>query len=161
MKRLFILSAALLLLGTLSAPPAAAAAPLVANGGGRGTVDGTSPFSQFGFAVTRSADGRVQGQFNCLMAGASKVPGFDLMAVRGQVTTVDVDGNTATFEGAGMLQTGNLGKQPATFEVVVTDGGPGEGTLQLTILTPDLSPTFPFPFVLPSESVLDGAITIH
>jgi hypothetical protein len=154
MKRPFILSAVVLLLATLFVPPAAAAAPVVANGGGRGTVDGTTPFSQFGFDVTRSADGRVQGQFNCLMAGASEFPGFDLMAVRGQVTTVAVSGSTATFEGAGMFQTGNLGKQPATFRVVVTGGGPDVGTLQLTLLTP-------FLFVLPTESVLDGEITIH
>jgi hypothetical protein len=154
MKRLFIPSAVLLLLFTLFVSPAAAGSPGVANGGGRGTVDGTTPFSQFGFAVTRSADGWVRGQFNCLMAGASEFPGFDLMAVRGQVTTVAVSGNTATFEGAGMFQTGNLGKQPATFLVVVTGGGPDVGTLQLTLLTP-------FLFVLPTESVLDGEITIH
>jgi len=154
MKRLFILSAALLLSATLSVSQAAAGSPTVANGGGRGTVDGTNPFSQFGFAVTRSADGWVQGQFNCLMAGASEFPGFDLMAVRGQVTTVAVSGNTATFEGAGMFQTGNQGKEPATFRVVVTEGGPGAGTLQLTLLTP-------FLFVLPTETVLNGAITIH
>lgn len=153
MKRLFILSAALLLSATLSVSPAAAGGPTVANGGGRGTIDGTNPFSQFGFAVTRSSDGSVHGQFNCLMAGASKVPGFDLMAVRGQVTSVVVSGNTATFEGAGMLQTGNQGKSPATFLVVVTEGGPGVGTFELTILTPFLD--------LPLETVLNGEITIH
>lgn len=154
MKRLFILSAALLLSAFLSVPPAAAGGPTVANGGGRGTVDGTNAFSQFGFAVTRSADGWVHGQFNCLMAGASEFPGFDLMAVRGQVTTVAVSGSTATFEGAGMFQTGNQGKEPATFRVVVTEGGPGVGTLHLTLLTP-------FLFDLPTEIVLNGAITIH
>jgi len=154
MKRLFILSATLLLLATLFVSPAAAGGPRVANGGGRGTVDGTSPFSQFGFAVTRSADGWVQGQFNCLMAGASEFPGFDLMAVRGEVTTVAVSGNTVTVEGAGMFQTGSLGKEPATFRVVVTGGGPEVGTLQLTLLTP-------FLFVLPTETVLAGEITMH
>jgi hypothetical protein len=154
MKRLFILSAALLLSATLSVSPAAAGGPTVANGGGQGTVDGTNPFSQFGFAITRSADGQVQGQFNCLMAGASEFPGFDLMAVRGWVTTAAVSGNTATFEGTGMFQTGNQGKQPATFSVVVTEGGPGVGTLELTLLTP-------FPFDLPTETVLSGQITIH
>jgi hypothetical protein len=153
MKRSFMLSAALLMSATLFASPAGAAGPTVANGGGRGTVDGT-PFSQFGFDVTRAADGEVRGYFNCLMAGASEFPGFDLMAVRGQVTTVAVSDNTATFEGAGMFQTGNQGKQPATFRVVVTEGGPGVGTLQLTLLTP-------FLFVLPTETVLNGTITIH
>lgn len=146
----------------LSCPPgvgrarssALAAGPQVVNGGGRGTINGTNPFSQFGFGVTRSADGSVQGSFNCLMAGASEFPGFDLMAVRGQVTSVVISGNTATLEGSGMFQTGNQGKQPATFRGVVTEGGPGVGTLQLTLLTP-------FVFILPTETVLNGHITIH
>lgn len=154
MKRLFVLSAALLMLATLSVSPAAAGGPTVATGGGRGTVDGTNPFSQFGFGVTRAADGAMQGNFNCLMAGASEFPGFDLMAVRGQITSVVVSGSTATFDGAGMFQTGNQGKEPATFRVVVTEGGPGIGTLQLTLLTP-------FLFVMPTETVLNGNITIH
>lgn len=154
MRRPFTLSATLLVSAVLFVSPAAAIGPTVADGGGRGTVDGTNPFSQFGFGVMRSADGIVQGQFNCLMAGASEFPGFDLMAVRGQVTSVAVSGNTATFEGAGMFQTGNQGKEPATFRVVVTEGGPGVGTFQLTLLTP-------FLFVLPTETVLNGGITIH
>jgi hypothetical protein len=121
------------------------------SGGGRGTVDGSTPFSQFGFQVTRHDDGSVTGHFNCLMAGASEFPGFDLMAVRGQVTDAVFAGDEVTFEGTGMFQTGNQGKSPATFRVVVTEGGPGEGTLQLTLLTP-------FEFVLPTEYVLDGQI---
>jgi hypothetical protein len=36
----------------------------------------------------------------------SRFPPFTLMAVRGQVTSLLVSGNTATFEGAGVLQTG-------------------------------------------------------
>ena len=154
MRRLLILSATLLMLAVLFASPAVAVGPTVATGGGRGTVDGTNPFSQFGFVVIRTADGAVQGHFNCLMAGASEFPGFDLMAVRGQITSMVVSGSTATFEGAGMFQTGNQGKEPATFRVVVTEGGPGVGTFQLTLLTP-------FLFVMPTETVLNGNITIH
>jgi hypothetical protein len=135
-------------------PAAAAASPAVANGGGRGTADGVHPFSQFGFSVSRSADGSVHGDFNCLMAGASEFPGFTLMAVRGQITNAAISGSTATFVGAGMFQTGNQGKSPATFQVVVTEGGPGVGTLQLTLLTP-------FLFVLPTEHVLNGQISIR
>jgi hypothetical protein len=144
-----------LLAGALLAasPPAAAASAGVVNGGGRGTVDGVSPFSQFGFGVNLDADGSVNGQFNCLMAGASEFPGFDLMAVRGRVTSAVINGSTATLDGAGMFQTGNQGKQPATFRAVVTAGGPGVGTLQLTLLTP-------FVFVLPTETVLNGTIRI-
>ena len=40
----------------------------------------------------------------------------------------------------------------ATFHVEVTAGGPGVGTLQLTLLTP-------FLFVLPTEHVLVGQIS--
>src|SRR5215216_546348 len=136
------------------APASLAAGPSAANGGGQGTKDGTSPFSQFGFAVTKDADGSVQGSFNCLMAGASQFPGFTLMAVRGQVTSAAMTASGASFSGAGMFQTGNQGKAPATFHVEVTAGGPGVGTLQLTLLTP-------FVFGLPTEEVLNGQISIH
>jgi hypothetical protein len=135
-------------------PATAAAGPAVANGGGRGTVDGEHAFSQFGFNVTRSADGSVRGSFNCLMAGASEFPGFTLMAVRGQVTSAAISGGSASFDGVGMFQTGNQGKSQATFHVEVTAGGPGIGTLKLTLLTP-------FVFVLPTEHVLNGQISIH
>ena len=154
MKRGSVLLVAVLMSAVLSASPAVAEGPTIVNGGGRGTVDGTNPFSQFGFSVTLGADGSVRGGFNCLMAGASEFPGFDLMAVRGKVTSLVASGSTATFEGAGAFQTGNQGKQAATFRVIVTEGGPGVGTLQLTLLTP-------FLFVLPTETVLNGVITIH
>jgi hypothetical protein len=150
MRRLLVtLTAALWL-----APPALAAGPSIANGGGHGTVDGTTPFSQFGFAVTKSADGSVNGSFNCLMAGVSQFPGFTLMAVRGQVTSAVISDGAASFDGVGMFQTGNQGKLPATFHADVTAGGPGIGTLRLTLLTP-------FFFPLPNEHVLNGQITIH
>lgn len=152
MRRLAIV-AAVTLTSVAFVPSALAAGPQVVDGGGQGTVDGT-PFSQFGFSVTRSADGSVRGHFNCLMAGASEFPGFDLMAVRGRVSSLVVAGDTATLEGTGMFQTGNQGKQAATFRAVVTEGGPGEGTLHLTLLTP-------FFFDLPTETVLNGLITIH
>jgi hypothetical protein len=148
-KLLLILTVATLVL----APSSLAARPSVANGGGHGTVDGTAPFSQFGFNVS-TGNGAVQGAFNCLMAGASQFPGFTLMAVRGQVTSAVISGGGATFHGVGMLQTGPGGKFPATFDVQVTAGGPGAGTLQLTLLTP-------FVFPLPTEHVLNGQISIH
>ncbi len=135
-------------------PAASAAGPMVANGGGRGTVDGVHAFSQFGFNVTRSADGSVGGHFNCLMAGSSQFPGFTLMAVRGQVTSATISGGTASFDGVGMFQTGNQGKSAATFHVDVTAGGPGVGTLHLTLLTPMV-------FDLPIEYVLKGQISIE
>jgi opacity protein-like surface antigen len=150
MKSLLILVVAALVL----APSSLAAGPSVANGGGHGTVDGTTAFSQFGFSLTKSDDGSVRGSFNCLMAGVSEFPGFTLMAVRGQVTNAVIGAGTASFDGAGMFQTGNQGKSPATFHAEVTAGGPGVGTLRLTLLTP-------FLFPLPTEHVLDGQIGIH
>lgn len=149
--RLSAVASAALVVVTLVAAPVQAAAPEAVSGGGRGTIDGTTPFSQFGFQVARHQDGSLTGHFNCLMAGATEVPGFDLMAVRGQVTAADFTGDAVTFTGTGMLQTGNQGKAPATFRVVVTGGGPGQGTLQLTLLTP-------FELVLPTEHVLNGQI---
>ena len=148
-------SAIAVLVATCALVPAASAAgPTVANGGGRGTDDGVHAFSQFGFNVTRSADGSVAGHFNCLMAGSSQFPGFTLMAVRGQVTSATISGSAASFDGVGMFQTGNQGKSPATFHVDVTPGGPGVGTLHLTLLTP-------FLFDLPIEHVLNGQISIE
>ena len=136
-------------------PTAVAAGPSVVAGGGRGTVDGTHPFSQFGFNVTRSADGSVHGQFNCLMAGASQFPGFRLMTVRGQVTRASLSASGASFDGIGMfLAPGVFDKSAATFHVEVTPGGPGVGTLHLTLLTPMF-------FDLPVEHVLNGQITMH
>src|SRR5919201_1685265 len=102
MKRLTVL---VLLVSAAFAPSALAA---TAQGGGRGTVDGATPFSDFGFGVTAGENG-VQGHFNCLMAGSSQFPGFTLMAVRGQVTNAVVAGGAASFDGVGMFQTGNQG----------------------------------------------------
>ena len=143
--------AALIVLAAAGFAPSALAG--TANGGGRGTVDGTHAFSDFGFGVT-VGDGGVRGHFNCLMAGSSQFPGFTLMAVRGEVTNATIAADAASFDGVGMFQTGNQGKSPATFHVEVTGGGPGVGTLRLTLLTP-------FVFDLPTEQVMDGQISIH
>jgi hypothetical protein len=84
----------------------------------------------------------------------SEFPGFTLMAVRGQVTRALIGPGMASFDGEGMFQTGNQGKSPATFHAEVTAGGPGVGTLHLTLLTP-------FFFPLPTEHVPDSQISIH
>ena len=156
MRRVLAVLASLALAATVALAPAeaTAAAAQFASGGGQGTTDAATPFSQFGFEVARHPDGRVTGSFNCLMAGISEVPGFDLMAVRGQVTSAEFSGDQVSFTGTGMLQTGNQGRTLATFRVVVTEGGPGDGTLQLTLLTP-------FELVLPTEHVLNGQISLR
>jgi hypothetical protein len=153
MKRL-VCALAVLLSACALVPVATAAGPAVVTGGGRGTAEDRT-FSQFGFNVTRSADGSVQGHFNCLMAGSSQFPGFTLMAVRGQVMHATVGASSASFDGAGMfLAPGVFDKSAATFHVEVTAGGPGVGTLHLTLLTPLF-------FDLPVEHVLNGQISIH
>ncbi|HEV2712198.1 MAG TPA: hypothetical protein VGU26_03805 [Gaiellaceae bacterium] len=118
---------------------ASAAAP-IANGGGRGTVDGVTPFSQFGFGVRFGAAG-ASGSFNCLMAGSSAFPGFEpLMKVSGRVTAgaIDVAAGTASFTGTGTLNVGPSGHMDALFLVGVREGGPGVGKLHLTVLAPVL-----------------------
>jgi opacity protein-like surface antigen len=151
MRRLLLV---FVVLAVCVTPAIAASGPVHVNGGGRGTVDGMNAFSQFGFHVSQAADGTVRGHFNCLMAGSSRFDPFTLMAVRGEVTSLSVSGGTATFEGSGMLQIGNQGKSPATFRVVVTEGGPGVGTLQLT------ASTILGLVVLPTEDVLTGHISV-
>jgi len=154
-----VLLAVLLVAAALS-PAAMGDAPTSVNGGGRGTVDGVNPFSQFGFQSSQLADGSVHGHFNCLMAGSAQFPGFTLMAVRGQVRSLLISGGTATLEGSGVLiaHTGSPDKKfAATFRVGVTDGGPGRGTLQLTVLAPAFSA---LPIALPTENVLVGQISV-
>jgi hypothetical protein len=68
--------AAVALLMTVAAAPVRASEASSVAGGGRGTVDGVTAFSQFGFKATVHDDGSVTGSFNCLMAGATEVPGF-------------------------------------------------------------------------------------
>jgi hypothetical protein len=127
-----------------------------ANGGGRGTVDGVTPFSQFGFGVKFGAAGAANGSFNCLMAGASALPGFEpLMKVSGTVTggSVDSAAATASFTGSGTLNLGPSGRMDALFLVSIREGGPGIGKLHLTVLAPF--------FPVPEETVLNGQISIH
>jgi hypothetical protein len=127
-----------------------------ANGGGRGSVDGITPFSQFGFGVKFGAAGAASGNFNCLMAGASTFPGFEpLMKVSGSVTggSVDSAAGTASFTGSGTLNLGPDGRMDALFLVSVREGGPGIGKLHLTVLAPF--------FPVAEETVLNGQISIR
>ena len=155
MKRFLGALAAFASVCALVPAASSAAGPAAVTGGGRGTIDGVHAFSDFGFSVMRSSGGAVGGHFNCLMAGSSQFPGFTLMAVRGQVTHATVGASGASFDGVGtFLAPGVFDKSAATFHVEVTAGGPGVGTLHLTLLTPMF-------FDLPIERVLHGQISIH
>jgi hypothetical protein len=109
--------------------------------------------------------GAAAGHFNCLMAGRSTFPGFQLMAVRGSVNAGTGTTSTASFSGAGTLlynfQAGDGRTQNAdvTFAVNVTEGGPGIGSLQLTVTGVPFVPGGVAAF--PPEFVASGQITIH
>jgi hypothetical protein len=148
-------------------PSSVAGGPTVVNGGGNGSLSatGTPPFSQFGLGVRILGEGATAGHFNCLMAGRSAFPGFQLMAVRGSVATGTATSTTASFSGAGTLLYNFTGgdsrtqKSDVTFSVNVTEGGPGVGTLQLTVIGVPFVPGGVAAF--PPEFVASGQITIH
>jgi hypothetical protein len=153
MKRLLT---SLLAVVVLTPSPAVSASSVQVNGGGRGTLDGVTPFSQFGFGVSINPGGTAQGHFTCLMAGSSAFPGFEpLMKVDGALSSgsASLAAGKAEFSGSGTLNLGPSRKMPAVFHVDVTEGGAGVGTFRLTVLTPD--------FPLPTETVMHGRITIH
>jgi hypothetical protein len=150
------LAAVMIAVVALAASGESFAASPSANGGGRGTVDGLTPFSQFGFGVRFGAAGSASGSFNCLMAGSSAFTGFEpLMKVSGSVTGGNVNAatGTASFTGSGILNLGPSGRVDALFLVGVREGGPGVGKLHLTVLVPF--------FPVPEETVLTGQISIH
>jgi hypothetical protein len=165
-RRLIIVVLLLVATGALVSS-GVAGGPTVVNGGGTGSLSatGTPPFSQFGLGVRVLGGGAAAGQFNCLMAGRSAFPGFELMAVRGGVTTGTASSTTASFSGAGSLLynfTGGDGrtqKADVTFSVNVTEGGPGVGTLQLTVIGVPFVPGGVAAF--PPEFVASGQLTIH
>ncbi len=168
MKRLATLLVAVLVVAITLWPQSMAAQSTVKiNGGGTGTFgvdldgDGDVDGSQFALGITLQADGSAQGHFECLMAGRSKMDGplmtFHLMAVEGPVTSGSVNGDgSITLSGTGSVKMNN-GRGPTTltgmtFIVKVAAGGPGKGTLELTV---------PGVITLPTENVSTGQITIH
>jgi hypothetical protein len=101
---------------------------------GDGDIDG----SHFGFGVVISSDGSAQGHFTCLMAGNANFLGLHIMAVQGGVTKGAADGRsfsgTATVKVLNAFGPGIQSMFPdIPFTVVITPGGPGIGTMQLTV----------------------------
>jgi len=122
MKRLAIFMALTFMVALMLSPlPVAAQGTTRVTGGGATVIttlvltDGSTMAAQLpthlGFAAVQHADGRVSGQFQCLING----PGFTghFMNLHGDVTQLEVTGNTARFSGAS-----NFGP----YSVVVTDG---------------------------------------
>jgi hypothetical protein len=91
------------------------------------------------------------------MAGRSAFAGLRLMKVAGRVTagSANLGAGTASFSGIGTLHMNNARSRVA-FAVHVTAGGPGVGSLQLTV---DGPPVGHFP--LPLEKVATGRISVH
>jgi hypothetical protein len=90
------------------------------------------------------------------MAGSSVFPGFEpLMMVGGEISSgsANLAAGTAQFFGSGTLNLGPSGTMPAVFRVDVTEGGPGVGTLTLSVLN--------LLFFLPTETVMHGRIAIQ
>jgi hypothetical protein len=175
MKSLILLSAAILT-ATITLMPllAGAQSTLRVTGGGTGTFgadldgDGDIDGSQFGTGVTIYANGSAKGHFLCLMAGRSDILGLPVMAVQGPVSGGSVpSAGSATFSGVGTVNLGNgTIFNGIPFAVTVTAGGPGVGSLQLTVLGAfDSVPGDTTPgngnYDLPIETVTSGRIKIH
>jgi hypothetical protein len=175
MRTLVLLLAGMLLLALSFTPrPASAQGTVRVTGGGTGTFDadldgdGDIDGSQFGIGVTIRANGSAKGHFLCLMAGRSDILGLPVMAVQGPVDEGTVNGNgSATFSGVGSVNLGNgTIFNGIPFDVTVTAGGPGVGTLQLTVIGAfDGVPGDTLPgngnYDLPVETVASGRIKIH
>ena len=124
MKRLAVSMALTFIVALMVSPLSVTAQGTTRVTGGGATVittlvlsDGSTMAAQpplpthLGFGVVRQPDGRVSGQFQCLING----PGFTghFMNLHGDVTQLEVTGNTARFSGES-----NFGP----YSVVVTDG---------------------------------------
>lgn len=142
------------------------------NGGGNGTFnadldgDGEIDGTHFGFSVVLTPKDVVNGHFTCQMAGNMDFLGLKLMLVDGQVSSAFFAPTSVTFSG-----TADVNFEPGgvfeniPFTVTVTAGGPGVGTLQLTLIgvfdgvTGDTLPG-DNNYSLPVETALTGNITI-
>jgi len=151
--------------------PLGAAKPQTANGGGNGTFnadldgDGEIDGTHFGFGVVLNASG-ANGHFTCQMAGNMDFLGLILMLVDGQVSSSVFAPSSATFGG-----TADVNFEPGgvfadiPFIVTVTAGGPGLGTLQLTLIgvfdgVPGDTILGDNNYSLPVETALTGSISI-
>ena len=179
MMRLLILCIVLLLAAfSTTIQPALAQGATHVTGGGTATFnadldgDGQEDGSQFGMGVILHADGSARGHFNCVMGGQSEFLDLALMSVAGKVSSgnINPDGS-AVLSGTGAVKViapdGNpLILTDIPFVVTVTAGGPGVGTLRLTVMGIfDGVPGDTIPgngnYDLPTEIVDSGRIDIH
>jgi hypothetical protein len=173
MKKSLVLLAAVTVIGMQPAI-AEALGSLMVRGGGTGTFgtdldgDGRVDGSQFGMSVAIMEDGAARGHFLCLMAGRSQILGLSVMSVAGPVTGGAINGDgSATFTGVGTVNLGN-GQifRGVSFRVTVSGGGPGVGTLQLTVIgafegVPGDTISGNGNYDLPVETVVSGQIALE
>lgn len=153
--------------------PTRAAQPSIVTGGGTGTfnadLDGNGELdgSHFGFAVVNTQGSSASGHFMCQMAGNKEFLGLKLMLVEGRVSSAFFTPTSVTFSGTGSV---NLADgtvfRGVPFTVTVHAGGPGVGTIQLTVIGLfDGVPGDTIPgdnnYSLPVETVATGLISIE
>ena len=161
------------LAGAPTAPTRLGAGPSVVNGGGTGTFnadldgDGAIDGSHFGFQVNMREGGSAHGHFMCQMAGNAEFLGLKVMLVEGRVSSASFSGAGVQFGGTGSvnLASGTVFRD-VPFAVSVTAGGPGIGTIQLTVLgafdgVPGDTLIGDGNYSLPVENVATGGIWIR
>jgi hypothetical protein len=165
---------AVIVLIVIRVSPTLAAQPTMVTGGGTGTFntdldgDGDIDGSHFGFAVIKAAGTSARGHFMCQMAGNADFLGLKLMQVDGRISsaTFNSDGSVS-FSGGGSVNLANgTVFRGVPFTVSVTAGGPGVGTMQLTVIGAfDGVPGDTIPgdgnYSLPVETVATGLISIN
>jgi hypothetical protein len=154
--------------------PTRATAPTMVTGGGTGTFyadlddDGDIDGSHFGFAVLTGPGITARGHFMCQMAGNADFLGLKLMQVEGRVSSASFNADgSVTFSGSGSVNLANgTVFRDVPFRVSVTAGGPGTGTLQLTVIgafdgVPGDTLVGDGDYSLPTETVATGLISIN
>lgn len=155
-------------------PVQAAGPDLMVTGGGTGRFnadldgDGDIDGSHFGLGVIKGPGASARGHFMCQMAGNADFLGLKLMLVEGRVSSASLNADgSVTFSGKGSVNLANGTKfLGIPFVVNVTAGGPGVGTLQLTVIGAfDGVPGDTIPgngnYDLPVELVNSGQISMH
>lgn len=143
------------------------------NGAGTGTFDadldgdGDLDGSHFGFGVTTRPGGSAQGHFMCQMAGNADILTLKLMLVEGRVSSASFSTSGVQFGGSGSVNLANgTVFRGVPFAVSVTAGGPGAGTMQLTVFgafdgVPGDTLVGDGNYSLPVETVATGLISIR
>jgi hypothetical protein len=161
-------------LTSIAAAPTSVTGSTTVNGGGTGTfgadLDGEGDIdgSHFGFEVSMRPGGSALGHFMCQMAGNADFLGLKLMLVEGRVSSAAFSPNGGVeFRGTGSVNLANGNAfHGIPFAVSVTAGGPGVGTMQLTVIgafegVPGDTVVGDNNYSLPVETVTTGLISLR